>query len=221
MVRVIVRVAWPARGLATPRTGSRPDVVSSVVSQKFRVAAPWHDRSARARGPIGYTVGPESPLLRKCASIFCLYIKVCSAFVSAILAGRRLWPPGWYRPWDHSPVGFSLWIVLKFLRSPGFGRGGSPSALGPWVCSAEPAACVGVQGRVCGRDRGESSWVRSLSLNGSGSVVGSLPFFSGLGAGRPWAGAGFRIQFRMPVAHSLEHARTGHIFILSIHKVIG
>jgi len=61
----------------------------------------------------------------------------------------------------------------------------------------------------------------SVSLNGSGSVVGSLPFFTWLGAGRPWAGAGFRVQFRMPVAHSLEHARTGHIFILSIHKVIG
>ena len=96
-----------------------------------------------------------------------------------------------------------------------------PSALGPGIRPAGPADCIGVQGRVGGRDRGGSSWVRSLSLNGSGSVVGSLPFFSGLGAGRPWAGAGFRIQFRMPVAHSLEHARTGHIFILSIHKVIG
>ena len=194
MVRVIVRVAWPARGLATPRTGSRPDVVSSVVSQKIRVAAPWHDRSARARGPIGYTVGPASPLLRKCASIFCLYIKVCSASVFTILAGRRLLPPGWCSPWDHSPVGFGLWFMWLFQRSPGFVHGGSVPALHPCVPLAESTACVGMQGRFGRVDFRRRRWPFMLSVRVSVWVRVSLPFFPGLGAGRVWAACGTGIR---------------------------
>ena len=123
--------AVPTRGLATPRVGSQPDVVSCVVSQEIRVTAPRQARRTRVTGAMDGRIVPASSWMRKCASIFCLYIKVCSASVFTILAGRRLLPPGWCSPWDHSPVGFGLWFMWLFQRSPGFGHGGSVPALDP------------------------------------------------------------------------------------------
>jgi len=148
--------AAPTRGLATPRVGSQPDVVSCVVSQEIRVTAPRQARRTRGTGAMDGRIVPASSWMRKCASIFCLYIKVCSASVFSILAGRRLLPPGWCSPWDHSPVGFGLWFMWLFQRSPGFGHGGSASALDPCVPQVESTACVGMQGRVGGLVSGES-----------------------------------------------------------------
>ena len=108
--------AVPTRGLATPRVGSQPDVVSCVVSQEIRVTAPRQARRTRVTGAMDGRIVPASSWMRKCASIFCLYIKVCSASVFTILAGRRLLPPGWCCPWDHSPVGFVLWFMWLISR---------------------------------------------------------------------------------------------------------
>ncbi len=145
----------PTRGLATPRVGSQPDVVSCVVSQEIRVTAPRQARRTRVTGAMDGRIVPASSWMRKCASIFCLYIKVCSASVFTILAGRRLLPPGWCSPWDHSPVGFGLWFMWLFQRSPGFVHGGSVPALHPCVPRVESTACVVMQGRLGGLTSGE------------------------------------------------------------------
>ena len=193
----------PTRGLATPRVGSQPDVVSCVVSQEIRVTAPRQARRTRVTGAMDGRIVPASSWMRKCASIFCLYIKVCSASVFTILAGRRLLPPGWCSPWDHSPVGFGLWFMWLFQRSPGFVHGGSVPALHPCVPQVESAACVMMQGRLGLVDFRRRRWPFMLSVRVSVWVRVSLPFFPGLDAVRVWAVCGTSIRRWMPVAYSL------------------
>ncbi len=143
----VMRSAMPARSLANPRAGSQPVVLVFLVSQKNLLMGPGQSAGVQCNMEGPTRVAQTSPPMWKCASIFCLYIKVCSASVFTILAGRRLLPPGWCSPWDHSPVGFGLWFMWLFQRSPGFVHGGSVPTLHPSTPLAESAACVVMQGR--------------------------------------------------------------------------
>ena len=49
-----------------------------------------------------------SLMLRKCASVFCLYIKVCSASVGVILCGGSVVPVGLVGHWEYSRL---WWFV--------------------------------------------------------------------------------------------------------------
>ena len=190
----VMRSAMPARSLANPRAGSQPVVLVFLVSQKNLLMGPGQSPGVQCNMEGPTRVAQTSPPMWKCASIFCLYIKVCSASVFTILAGRRLLPPGWCSPWDHSPVGFGLWFMWLFQRSPGFVHGGSVSTLVPSAPLAESTACVVMQGRLGQVDFRRRRWPFMLSVRVSVWARVSLPFFPGLDAVRVWATCGTGIR---------------------------